>query len=306
MLVLHLIVVFILSDGINLLFRTSRSKLALHWQRLYGFGIIPLILFSCLMMYGRSNMNHVVETDYIVITDKAIREEGYRVAFLSDLHYGTVQDKAVLQSEISKINAQNPDIVILGGDIVEEGTSKEDMQDVFCYLGSLEAPLGVYFVYGNHDRQADADIRTYTDAELATAIKDNGIVILEDEGKLLDGALMLIGRADVGWNLDCPRKKISELVPDDGDNLFLLTVDHQPLELEENDAAGIDLMLSGHTHAGQLFPVGYVTELLGGLNYGIYYGRNCKSIVSSGFAGWGYEIRTQANCEYVIVDIIPE
>ncbi len=87
--------------------------------------------------------------------------------------------------------------------------------------------------------------------------------------------------------------------------LFLLTLDHQPLETAENAAAGVDLMLSGHTHAGQLFPVGYLTEWTGGMNYGLYQTGNFQSIVSSGFAGWGYGIRTQGHCEYVIVDIVP-
>ncbi len=77
------------------------------------------------------------------------------------------------------------------------------------------------------------------------------------------------------------------------------------LEAEENAAAGVDIMLSGHTHAGQLFPVGYLTDWIGGMNYGLYQTENCQSIVSSGFAGWGYGIRTQGHCEYVIVDIVP-
>ena len=177
------------------------------------------------------------------------------------------------------------------------------MQEVFQHLGCLDAPMGIYFVYGNHDRQADSSDHTFTDAELVAAIEENGITILEDDAKLIGGELLLIGRADAAWNKSTSRKSISELIQLGQEDLFLLTLDHQPLEATENASAGVDLMLSGHTHAGQIFPVGYLMEWSGGLNYSLYQIGNCQSIVSSGFAGWGYGIRTQEHCEYVIIDI---
>ncbi len=305
MVALHLASFFILADAVNFLVRRFSRKPHPKWQHLYGSGVLPLLLFACVMLYGSINMNQVAQTDYIITTQKSIRAEGYRVAFLSDTHYGTIQNKDVLQKHISQINAQKPDIVVLGGDIVEEGTSLEDMQEAFCHLARLDAPMGIYFIYGNHDRQADSHSRTYTDEELIAAIEDNGIIILEDDTLLLGGDLLLIGRADAAWDQQTTRKEISELIQPGQEALFLLTLDHQPLEAEENAAAGVDLMLSGHTHAGQLFPVGYLTQWTGGMNYGLYQTGSCQSIVSSGFAGWGYGIRTQAHCEYVMIDIVP-
>lgn len=298
MVALHLAAFFILADAVNFLVRCFSRKSSPKWQHLYGSGVLPLLLVACVMLYGSINMNQVVQTDYTITTHKTIRAEGYRVAFLSDTHYGTVQDKAVLQASIRQINAQEPDIVVLGGDIVEEGTSLEEMQEVFYHLGCLDAPLGIYFVYGNHDRQADSKNRSYTDEELIAAIENNGITILEDETQLVGGELLLIGRADAAWDQQSTRKEIRELLLPEQEDLFLLTLDHQPLEAEENAAAGVDLMLSGHTHAGQIFPVGYLTEWTGGMNYGLYQTGNCQSIVSSGFAGWGYGIRTQGYCEF--------
>ncbi len=304
MVALHLAIFFVLADVVNFLILRVSQKPYPKWKKLYGSGALPVAVFICLMLYGSINMNQVVQTNYTITSSKSIRAEGYRIVFLSDAHYGTVQDKKVLQSAIAKINAQEPDIVILGGDIVEENTSHADMQEVFQYLGGLDAPMGIYFVYGNHDRQADSSDRTYTDSELIAAIEENGITILEDDTQLIDGDLLLIGRADAAWHKSTSRKGISELIQPGQEDLFLLALDHQPLDATENATAGVDLILSGHTHAGQLFPVGYLTEWTGSLNYGLYQTGNCQSIVSSGFAGWGYGIRTQEHCEYVIIDIL--
>ncbi len=305
MLLAHLAVCIALFDCVFLLAKWMRPQWRQRISEIQKSHLLPIILFLLIIWGGGQNMALVYRTEYTVTTQKSIREEGYRIAFLSDVHYGTVQSASVLKENISRINAQQPDIVILGGDIVEEGTTLEEMQEVFYYLGCLDAPLGIYFVYGNHDRQADSKNRTYTDEELVAAIEDNGIVILEDETQLIGGELLLIGRADAAWDTNTDRKEIGELLLPEQEGLFLLTLDHQPLEAEENAAAGVDLMLSGHTHAGQLFPVGYLTEWTGGMNYGLYQTDSCQSIVSSGFAGWGCGIRTQGHCEYVIVDIVP-
>ena len=71
----------------------------------------------------------------------------------------------------------------------------------------------------------------------------------------------------------------------------------------KNDAQGVDLDVSGHTHAGQIWPVGWLSELTGVLNYGEYQSGDCKVIVSSGFTGWGYPLRTEGHCEYVIIHL---
>ena len=86
---------------------------------------------------------------------------------------------------------------------------------------------------------------------------------------------------------------------------FHILADHQPNSLKDNALAGYDLMLSGHTHAGQIWPVGLLTELFGRdtRNYGYERIGGMDLIVSSGIAGWGYPFRTGKHCEYVIVRI---
>ncbi len=293
MVVLHLAAYFLLFDFISLFIKAEA------WKAIHKSCLLPIILCLLVLYYGGLNMDLVYKTGYTVHTEKTIRTEGYRILYLSDLHYGTVQDPAVLEEKIDEMNAQEPDLVILGGDIVEEGTTMEEMQAVFSLLGQLQSTYGTYFVYGNHDTL------TFTKAELEAAMTENGITILEDSTLEIGEDILLAGRADAAWDGSAGRQPIATLLETADQSKYIITLDHQPLEAEENAAAGVDLLLSGHTHAGQLFPVGYLNEWIGNLNYGLYEADGCTAIVSSGFAGWGYDVRTQGHCEYVIINILP-
>lgn len=304
----HLIVLFAIVEFVAFLIRHiaknhTKEKRYSVFRRLYHSGIIP-ILVTCLMMgYGSLNMRQIIRTEYTVTSEKL--QSGYEVVLITDTHYGTVQNPDILIQKIEEINALQPDIILLCGDIVEEGTTKESMQEAFRILGSLESTYGTYFVYGNHDRQdyrtAVSRSRTYTDEELIQAIEENGIKILCDQRINIGNDLVLAGREDAAR---IPGRLSSiELLNGVDQNRFIIVADHQPIEAEENAAEGADLQLSGHTHAGQIFPVGYLTEGFGGLNYGEYQEGGCKVIVSSGATGWGFPIRTQGNCEYVVIHL---
>lgn len=269
--------------------------------KLYRSGL-PVLLFVVVVAgYGYFNMRSIRQTSYRITSEKEVG--AYRILFLTDVHYGAVQDTDVLKRSIDKMNAQKPDLVILGGDIVEEGTSKEEMQEVFRLLGGLHQKYGVYYVYGNHDRQPYTKRRTYTDAELAAAISAGGIEILEDSCKEIGEDLALAGRGDAAWGATRRRASAEAILDGVSRDRFLIMADHQPIGVEENDRQGVDLELSGHTHAGQIFPMGPLSEWMGVYNYGAYQQGNCNVIVSSGVAGWAYSIRTGERCEYVVVDI---
>ncbi|MGN0252392.1 MAG: metallophosphoesterase [Oliverpabstia sp.] len=229
--------------------------------------------------------------------------EDYKIVLITDTHYGTIQNTDVLKNKIDEINAQNPDIALLGGDIVEEGMSKEAMEEAFQVLGRIQAKYGVYYVYGNHDRQPYTRNKSYTDEELANAIQSNGITILEDSFVEINHDLILAGRGDAAWRNTSGRATVEEILQGADREKYIIVADHQPIEAEENDMQGVDMELSGHTHAGQIWPVGLLSEMIGILNYGEYQTGNCNVIVSSGFTGWGYPVRTEEHCEYVVVNI---
>lgn len=272
-------------------------------HRIYRCGFVPAAITCLLISYGYYNMGHVVRTEYIVETDKFL--EDYKVILITDTHYGTVQSPEVLRDKIDEMNALNPDAVVLGGDIVEEGTTKADMQEAFKVLGGIKSTYGTYYVYGNHDRQkyatAVSNPRTYTDKDLIEAIESNGIMILRDRWVPIGEDLILAGREDA--SRPSGRMRADELLEKADRNKFIIVADHQPVEGKENGAQGADLQLSGHTHAGQIFPVGCFNECFLGFNYGKYQKDGCSVVVSSGTAGWGFPVRTQGRCEYVVIQI---
>lgn len=282
-------------EGLLKLLRRKPGKLLLT--------LVPAVVTAGLMTWGMWNLAHPVQTVYRYESEKPIRPEGYRAVLITDTHYDTIQSPAVLEAKVAEINALHPDFVVLGGDIVEEGTSKARMQEVFSTLGQLETTFGTYYVYGNHDRQAYSGSPKYTVAELNAAIEGNGITILKSDYVTLNDEIILAGMEDPSWHRDDPRIPAAQVLDGADTNKLVIIADHQPNDWKANSAAGMDLQLSGHTHAGQVWPAGLFLELVGGLNYGRYDRDDCTAIVSSGFAGWGFTVRTSERSEYVVVDI---
>lgn len=270
-------------------------------------GILAAIIFAVIMICSVYGMNHIDMTEYD-LTNEKINNRSYSILFVSDVHYDTIQNPKLVNESISKMNYLHPDIVVLGGDIVDERTPKESMKEIFEEFGSINSTYGTYFIYGNHDRQPyETDYengnRTFTDEELDEAIESSGITILEDEKVTVNEDIVLVGRADAGWSNDHPRANLSEILNESDLGKYIVVLDHQPIEQEENSAAGADLQISGHTHGGQVFPYGILNDLMGIKKYGEYDFGNMKQEVSSGLSGWGWPFRNEAKGEYVLIHV---
>ncbi len=267
------------------------------WTGVYQSGLLPVLVAVLMLTFGYFNMQTVHATTYRIHSAKLAGD--YRIVFLSDIHYGTVQDKGLLDRKVREINALSPDLVILGGDLLDESATKGDMTACFAALGKLEARYATFYVYGNHDSQKSIATPAYTDEELKQAIVESGIQILHEDLVQVGADLQILGRAD---HSDPENRKENWAVDP---NRFLLVADHQPFGAAENALLGADLQLSGHTHSGQIFPLGLFPFLYEGYVYGRYAVEDMTLLVSSGFAGWGFPVRTQGICEYLVVELSP-
>lgn len=304
---LHLVVIWALCDLVCFVIKKLRKT---DFRR-YWAGIAAIAVTAVYLAAGWVLAHNVWSQHYTLTTPKAVGS--LRVGLIADAHVGTTFDGAGFTQWMEKLQDEEPDVVIVAGDFVDDDTSLADMRAACAGLGRLDAPFGVYYVYGNHDKgYFDNSIRGYDGGDLAAELEANGVTVLQDETVRLTGGFYLMGRKDRSEEMRGGRMSMDELVADariqardyDPDS-YIIVADHQPQDYEAQARAGVDLVLSGHTHGGWFFPVNIINQYTG--NDDQIYGHerlgNTDFIVTSGISDWALQLRTGCRSEYVIVDI---
>jgi predicted MPP superfamily phosphohydrolase len=255
---------------------------------------IFLVLLTGIIACGSWTARHEVVTRYTLSTEKPLPKNGLTITLVSDIHAGSMVKKKDLDRLVSAVNALNSDIVLLAGDIIDR--ANRDCIDEYAAgdLSRLRASLGVYAVTGNHE-YIGGDL-----AEFTKRLEADGIRLLTDEAELIAGAFYVIGRKDRRAG---SRKTLAEITAGLDRDLPLVMMDHQPFNLEEAEAAGIDLQLSGHTHKGQIWPGPLVTRRMYENDYGLLYKGKTAIIVTSGFGTWGPPLRIGTLAEIVSITL---
>jgi uncharacterized protein len=222
-----------------------------------------------------------------------------KAVMASDIHLGTIMESRRLQAIVGRINALNPDVVLLPGDIVDESVSAAEEEKMISALKAIRAPLGVFSVPGNHE--------VYGGLEKNLGyLRKGGIRVLEDEALVLGGAFVLAGRKDPAeLRHREARKPIGAILAEAGVDrrLPVILLDHEPLRLAEARDAGVDLQLSGHTHAGQLFPLNLINKKIWEQYWGYLRKGTTQYYVSCGVGTWGPAVRTGSVPEIVEIRI---
>lgn len=219
---------------------------------------------------------------------------------VSDIHLGTVVTKADLTKLSEHAEAIAPSGIILLGDIYDEGTTQDEFDYSLQVFKILASKYPVYYIEGNHEIgfQGGSPLREFN---IVMKLKEIGIKVLLDDVTKLDD-IYLIGRKDYVVK---KREALKDLTEPLDTSKPLILLDHQPHDYELNEQLGIDLQLSGHTHAGQIFPLNFLFSFIrvNDLNYGIEVNNNFHGIVTSGMGGWGYAMRTAKHSEIVVVNL---
>jgi predicted MPP superfamily phosphohydrolase len=233
------------------------------------------------------------------IPKKAGTIDHLTIVLASDLHLGTLVGKSRLEKIVDRINALAPDIVLMPGDLVDETVTAEIEAEFSAVMRRIRAPLGVFAVAGNHE--------FYSGLERNLAcIRACGIKVLEDEAVGVAGAFVLVGRRDPSSLAPLEtRLPIRAILQKQGfdDRLSVILLDHQPAHLEEANRAGVALQLSGHTHAGQLFPLDLINRMVWELNWGYLRKGDTQYYVTSGVGTWGPPVRTGSRPEIVRIHL---
>lgn len=264
--------------------------------------IVAAVLTALFFCYNVINMQTIIPKYHEITSSKLKRE--YTLVFFSDLHYGSSQSKNTVDKALDRIQELKPDCLLLGGDITDENTTKEEMEYIYQKIGSLDIP--VYFVYGNHDRQDrgwKVGGQKFTEEELEKAITGNGITILYEDYVKINDDLVLLGREDP--SRPEKRKAVKDL-PSIPRNCYVVTIDHTPYQTQEIIELKADLQLSGHTHAAQFFPIQTIYKILNLNVLGDYYIGDTHLYVSPGISGWALPLRSEGHCQYEVFELKPE
>ena len=205
--VLHLLVFWLISDGIFALIKKFGKKTFLR----YYAGIAAIVFTVGYLGIGWYQAHHVWETTYDIQTDKAVGK--LKVAVLSDSHTGTTFHGEGFAEHMKDIQNQNPDIVLIVGDFVDDDTTKEDMIACCKALGDMKTTYGVYYVFGNHDKgYYPPEYRGYDGDDLISELEKNYVHVMQDDVELVDNRFYIIGRQDKSEEYaGGPCKKIGEL-----------------------------------------------------------------------------------------------
>lgn len=265
--------------------------------------VLGLVFCFALTAYGYINSQRFVRNEHAWKADGLKQEHTF--AFVSDIHAGSAQPLEKLHELCRQINASKPEFVILGGDVTDEYTTLEAMESTYAILAEIEAPT--YFIFGNHDRQPDADYlsgRTYSDKQLTDAILGAGMIILQDEYVKISDDLMLLGREDL--SMEGFRKDWKDLRTQDMGDCALVVADHAPYDNDQLLVEKSALQVSGHTHAGQLWPLQIIYRILGYQAYGEFDYPGTLLYVSAGASDWKTPLRTEEHCEWDLITLLPE
>ena len=269
------------------------------WGLMFSFwlildSILPLSegYILCLLVlyigYGIYNMNHFRMKQYVLEAPIDLS-----IVQMSDLHIGSGMNYHALEKAFVSMQARHPDLFVITGDLVDESTYEQEFEKVLPLLKGLEAPYGKYYIYGNHDGTSE-----WQQEKLDALLKEAGFVLLSDESKIFD-TFTLIGRKDAF--------KQRKAVKDFKHKGYTIVLDHQPISLQAESEVS-QLTLCGHTHDGQIWPMGWLDRLFkeNDLVYGYKKIGSMHAIVTSGLGGWGYPIRTQGHSEYVYIQLKKE
>lgn len=227
-----------------------------------------------------------------VTTNKPLSQP-LTIALVSDTHWGRWFGNRQIDKLISTLNAQNPDVIVIAGDIMHDTTIAYEATHMHEHLSKLAAPLGVYATLGNHD------YRGYNEA-IARAVKEAGIKALDNESVLLDDSVWLIGRSD---DVDQTRLSAAKLMTEVDTNKPVIFLEHRPSALPEISALPIDLHLSGHTHGGQIFPLTLLMKWFTPLSYGAKKIEDTQFLVTSGYGIGAVPFRLGTRSEVWIIEL---
>lgn len=233
----------------------------------------------------------------------AFRQQGaVRIVLVSDTHLGAAGTEARFPRIVDMINAQKPDVVLIAGDIFNNDFKTiESPEAIVAQFRRIEAPLGVYACLGNHDCGYGFDA-------MLEQLEQGNVTLLREDFATIDGRFIVVGRQDgtpISSTDGFRRGSYESIAARIGNSdLPIVVLDHNPAHIGEY-GSDVSLVLSGHTHGGQIFPLTLVTAAMYVTDHGLWQ-QDAESpvlLVTSGVDYWGPPMRVGSDAEIAVIDM---
>lgn len=282
---LYMVMAFLVLDVGRLLHVVPKAWLYANWWMAGGL----FVLLSGLFLYGNLHYRDKVRQPLELTTGKSLQRQ-QKIVMISDLHLGYHNRRAELHRWIDMVNREQPDVVLIAGDIIDMSLRPLMEEDMAGEFRRLKAP--VYACLGNHEY--------FCNRQAARAFfREAGICLLVDSVATV-GDLQIVGRDD---RTNAQRAALDRLMEGVDKEKYTIVLDHQPYHLEQAEQAGADFQLSGHTHHGQVWPGSLITGLIYECAFGPWQRGNTRYYVSSGLGIWGGKFRIGTRSEYIVATL---
>lgn len=277
-------------------------------------GFLVILLSISFTVYGYFHAKMLTTSHYkATIQKSAGKLTDLRMILLGDFHLGYSVGCSQIEDMVNTINSENADIVVIAGDIFDNNFDALDNPErLEMLLSQINSTYGTYAVFGNHDvtetliagfpissKNAPRDPRMYE------FLEKSNISVLEDETAIIDNSFYLTGRLDEKRTGNGTKKRASldELTKNLDPSMPLFVISHEPDHLSDYNAHGVDIVLSGHTHAGQFFPLTIVQPFVWENYWGMKMIDSMYSFVTSGIGVYGPDMRVGTNSEVMVIDV---
>ena len=264
------------------------------WQNIYTmYAKCAFLAVMAIIVYGGWNTLHPIVREVEHDTGKKLPQP-VKIVLVTDIHLGSLFGRQYAAELTERINRQNADVVLFGGDQVDNSLDYVLREKSYEPLKNIKSKYGVYAILGNHDYFSG---RVPEELEL---FKSVGFRMLVDEAVDLPCNVHLVGLEDYRSRQHNPNLEILAGKDPGKANILL---EHQPRRFLEAEQAGYDLYMAGHTHGGQQAPLNLVTRRMYLLDYGSKKFGNMLGVVSCGYGLWGTPVRIGSTPEIVVITL---
>ena len=274
--------------------------------------IIALILTICGLVHAQ---NPKLKSYDILLENESAKGENFKFVLLGDLHLSVNSDVRATEKMVEIVNSAEPDIIVIAGDIFTSNyAGLKHPEKYSAALSKMRARYGVYAVCGNHDVDENLfggfSVSPISEAfripEMEKFFEDAGFKMLYDEEvSIEDGLITLVGRIDGEKAGDGTKNRLSagDLLKNTDKKAPVIVLEHEPIDYKNLAQNGADLILSGHTHNGQIFPGNLIIPAFNENAYGVKELYGITTVVTAGVGYYGPPVRLGTDSEVTLLNV---